>query len=295
MADERPRSGIEQHLTKLRIAMLGFGPLALVSLAYGGAITAYYTEAAPQEPTKAVASVHDGVALFNIHCSNCHGERGDGNGPAHVYPPARYFGHEKFKFASTDNGVPTDDDLKRLLQRGIPGSAMPAFPQLNDEEQSAVVAYVRQLSRRGLYERMWQKADADGDEPSPAELLPKADRLMQIGTPIAKLESYTAAPGALERGKKHFVAICATCHGPEGRGDGPQVKEMKNENGTPARPRDLTQGVYKGGAANEHLYARIMLGIPGTPMPSSSKTLQPADTLDLIEYIRSLAPNAPRS
>ena len=89
-----------------------------------------------------------------------------------------------------------------------------------------------------------------------------------------------------------FLQNCANCHGPEGKGDGQQVKDLnfKNENGTPARPRDLTQGVYKGGGEPEDLYARIVLGIPGTPMPATTK-LSPQDLDALIAYVRSLARN----
>ncbi|HET9228980.1 MAG TPA: cytochrome c, partial [Thermoanaerobaculia bacterium] len=61
-----------------------------------------------------------------------------------------------------------------------------------------------------------------------------------------------------------------------------------NDNGTPAKPRDLTTGLYKGGGEPEQLYARIVLGIPGTPMPASDK-LSPQDVEALVAYVRSLA------
>ena len=69
------------------------------------------------------------------------------------------------------------------------------------------------------------------------------------------------------------------------------MKELKNENGTPARPRDLTHGPFKGGRERDQVYARIMLGIPGTPMPSSG-TLPQKDVLDLVNFVLSLAPPA---
>jgi mono/diheme cytochrome c family protein len=68
------------------------------------------------------------------------------------------------------------------------------------------------------------------------------------------------------------------------------VKELKNENGRPTHPRDLTRGGYKGGGAPERLYARILVGMPGTPMPASN-TLKPDEVCDLVHYVRSLAPN----
>ena len=36
---------------------------------------------------------------------------------------------------------------------------------------------------------------------------------------------------AVDRGRVQYAANCASCHGPNGRGDGPQVKDLKNENG----------------------------------------------------------------
>ena len=79
---------------------------------------------------------------------------------------------------------------------------------------------------------------------------------------------------------------CATCHGASGKGDG--VQEQKDESGVPIRPRDFTRGVFNGGREREQLYARIMLGVPGTPMPASSN-LKPEELGDLINYIQSLA------
>src|SRR5437763_1416765 len=54
-------------------------------------------------------------------------------------------------------------------------------------------------------------------------------------------------PEALALGRQVFVKNCATCHGAEGGGDGPQVKDLKNDDGSPTQPRDLTLGRYKCG------------------------------------------------
>ena len=90
------------------------------------------------------------------------------------------------------------------------------------------------------------------------------------------------------------MAVCAKCHGPDGHGDGPQTKDptFKNDDGTPAHPRDLTAGVFKGGRDPRQIYARIMLGMPGTPMPASN-TLKPQEVDDLIGYVLSLSQPAP--
>ncbi len=106
----------------------------------------------------AVQSDQQGVpqGLFREHCSQCHSITGSGAGPAaqwlSSYP--RDFRMGKFKFKSTPMGhPPTDQDLKQVLIKGIPGTAMPSFRLLPDEELEALVDYVKYLSIRGQYER----------------------------------------------------------------------------------------------------------------------------------------------
>ena len=97
---------------------------------------------------------------------------------------------------------------------------------------------------------------------------------------------------SLARGHKLFTAMCATCHGPKGAGDGTQI--MKRDNGEPIKPRDLARGIFKGGGEPERLYVRIAVGMPGTPMPGSSSALKPQEIGDLVNFVRSLSQSAPR-
>lgn len=98
-----------------------------------------------------------GHQLYMQHCLHCHGTTGDGKGPTaeYLWPRPRDFRHGIIKFTSTTAGTrPARDDFKRTLQHGIPGTYMPSFvPMLNDEKLDAVVEYVRFLSMRGEYER----------------------------------------------------------------------------------------------------------------------------------------------
>jgi len=295
-----------------------------------------------------VAAAPDGQRLFVQHCASCHGETGDGKGTANLDPPARHFGYQPFKFATTlrrqEAGYafanPSDADLLDVLKRGIPGSAMPAFQkppegtsaaqvraELTDAELAAVVGHVRELTRKGVYEKLlavatikelkditaeddeagaihaatkvdWKEARKAADKP--AKLTPATDLLTVAGKPLVIPPVFPpASPNALTNGKALFVkATCASCHGLEGKGDGEQFKEPepgqpdkrpKNLDGTPASPRDLTAGIYKGGGDAKSLYARIRLGIPGTPMPASEASALPdPDMTDLIRYVQSL-------
>jgi mono/diheme cytochrome c family protein len=71
-----------------------------------------------------------GKAVYDQHCAACHGDTGDGNGPAAVwlYPKPRNFSAGLYKIQSTPSGsLPTDEDLHRSITRGLGGSSMPAF------------------------------------------------------------------------------------------------------------------------------------------------------------------------
>lgn len=96
-----------------------------------------------------------GRRLYAAHCQHCHGTSGDGNGPTARYlnPKPRDYRQGKFKFKSTlRNERPTDDDLKRTIRQGLPGTYMPSFLLLEDDELEAIVQYVKWLSMRGEYE-----------------------------------------------------------------------------------------------------------------------------------------------
>jgi mono/diheme cytochrome c family protein len=56
----------------------------------------------------------------------------------------------------------------------------------------------------------------------------------------------------------------------------------------PIRPRNLRQGVYRGGRRPIDLYHRISQGINGTPMPNQEQTLTSEEIWSLVFYVRSL-------
>jgi mono/diheme cytochrome c family protein len=53
-------------------------------------------------------------------------------------------------------------------------------------------------------------------------------------------------------------------------------------------PRNLRQGVYRGGRRPLDLYYRIHAGINGAPMPAAKGTIPPEDIWHIVNYIRSL-------
>jgi mono/diheme cytochrome c family protein len=53
-------------------------------------------------------------------------------------------------------------------------------------------------------------------------------------------------------------------------------------------PRNLRQGIYRGGRRPVDLYYRIHAGINGAPMPAAMGTVAPEDIWHIVNYIRSL-------
>ena len=72
---------------------------------------------APEVGTE--AQRESGKNLYAKYCSQCHGEKGDGEGYAtpHLYPRPRNFTTGKFKVRTTPNGaLPTHQDLGQHRQ-----------------------------------------------------------------------------------------------------------------------------------------------------------------------------------
>ena len=70
------------------------------------------------------AQRESGKQTYMKFCSQCHGEKGDGEGYAtpHLFPRPRDFTTGKFKVRSTPTGaLPTHQDLVNIIRRGMPG------------------------------------------------------------------------------------------------------------------------------------------------------------------------------
>ncbi len=83
-------------------------------------------------------------ALYQEHCSLCHGESGDGHGPTVLERPARSFLTGGYTYGNTLQAV------MRTITSGIPGTAMPAFGEsLSDQQRSSLARYVLDMGPRG--------------------------------------------------------------------------------------------------------------------------------------------------
>jgi mono/diheme cytochrome c family protein len=281
---------VESHSLPMwkRVALLGL-PVALVFVAWVVPAAVVLRPKDESAPAVAPSQPPRGTALYTRHCAHCHGEFGDGAGvtAANLWPRPRNFREGRFRLATTLNGIPTDDDLLAILHNGIPGSSMPAFDQLGEPEMRALIEHVRSLIYAGAIERLQQLVEQGDIEPD--EVYRRAADKSVPGALLAIPKQFPPpTPASLAHGREVYAKTCAPCHGPTGRGDGPQVNQLVNTDGSRARPRDLTLGRFKGGADPAQVYARIMLGLPGSPMPASN-TLPQEDVLDLINHVLSLS------
>ncbi len=112
----------------------GLSPSDLAALA--SYVQTLHPPTTPEQPS--AASLERGRQLFVQDCATCHGVAGDGLGPAaanHFPQPAN------FKLKQPDTAL-----ILKVLRDGIPGTAMPSWPQqLSAADRSVVAGYVRSL------------------------------------------------------------------------------------------------------------------------------------------------------
>ncbi|RIK86030.1 MAG: hypothetical protein DCC67_03230 [Planctomycetota bacterium] len=259
-------------------------------------------EPAPSSPASpAPEAAERGQRLYATHCAACHGAAGDGQGIAapYLFPKPRNLQAGNFRLVSTDNNVPTREDLHAVLIRGMPGSSMPPWGHLPQEDRELLVDEVLQIRRDGArdaYIRTLKEEELTDEEIAAPEVQEEiAQHVADFTTPGAPTEVPDLGQSTDEviaRGKQAYVKYaCASCHGAEGRGDGVEV--MVDIEQLPTSPRDFTLGIFKGNPDPAALYRRIAFGMPGTPMPGSS-AMTPAERVDLVHFIRSLSTDAQR-
>lgn len=221
-------------------------------------------------PSTHHALVQMGEKVFRANCAGCHGKIGRGDGPASAELETRpgNLASGVFKFKSVREGCfPLDEDLKRTIRLGVPGSSMPAWKLFSESETQALVEYLRELS--GMRARV-------------------GDAVPMGSMPRSRLGSAES----IEAGKKLFSTSCAVCHGSAGRGDGDFAKILQDYRGEPIKPRNFLEEPMKAGSDPASLFRTISLGFEGTPMPGFAAALGENERWDLVSYLLSLRSEA---
>lgn len=207
-----------------------------------------------------------GATVYKHMCVYCHGDDGDGGGKAtaYLYPWPRDFRQGVFKYRTTPFGsIPRDEDIYRVISRGVPGTAMPAWGgALSEDETWGVVEYIKKFSKR--FER---------EKPREA---------ITIGTvPASTLASIAS-------GEKVYQEMrCARCHGTDLQGDGPIAHELYDIWDHRVFVYELTDpNTYKFGFNKKNLFSTLTTGIDGTPMKSYGH-LTDEERWNLASYVES--------
>ncbi|MBX7147675.1 c-type cytochrome [bacterium] len=103
-----------------------------------------------------------------------------------------------------------------------------------------------------------------------------ADDLQEIS------QNITSTPDQIAKGKTVFMSNCMTCHGSEGKGDGPAAAAFN------PKPRNFTAEKFKQGSSPSATFYTVTNGMGSMP---SFAALSVSDRLAAIHFVLSLSPN----
>lgn len=220
-----------------------------------------------------------GKELYAFRCQVCHGEKGMGDGIAaeQMYPKPRDFSLALFKYKSSPGTkLPRDEDLFHTIKFGLPGTGMPGWASLlSDEQIRSLVPVIKGFDITSA----WPPEDAAEDAFDEDSRYTRENfRVITDAEPLQGQIPYSEE--SVAKGKEAFLKSCKECHGPAGRGNITSGKKLEDDWGNRIWPRDLTKpwtwratqsllpAEQERDETIRNIYARLSIGIPGTPMPA---------------------------
>ena len=204
----------------------------------------------------------DAAELYHDYCSVCHGDHGDGRSRARqgLIPPPRDF---------TAPGMATELPRQRMVDsvlNGRPGTAMVGWKsRLSPEQAAAIVDYIRSSFMR------------EGTAPAHASQAAPGPHAQARDTTAAARE--TLPRGNAGRGRLLYMANCSTCHGAEGKGNGPRAYFIY------PRPRDFTSAAAREKLNEATLFHAVRDGVQGKEMPAWGKVLNNQQIADVSAFV----------
>lgn len=237
-----------------------------------------------------------GKQVYLEYCMACHGTDGDGNGPAAKgsVPPPRNFKQGLYKFGWVkEGGLPTDEDFKRIIQKGLKGTAMLPW-DISDKQVFAVTQYIKTFAPQ-----VWESKDVKPGKP-----------IMVTADPFGLARKNSA----IEMGKKiyHTDAQCQACHrgyitrdewanytGESVSNFDPEMYKLKLQESeyyfhdskdrfAKFLPPDFTWHDIRSATTVEDIYKRLVAGVTGTGMPIWRDVLEDQQIWAVAYYIKSL-------
>ncbi len=248
-----------------------------------------------QNISKAVTGMKDTIAsqrakmgskdIYQLRCSVCHGENGEGDGPAaeFLYPRPRDFSGGLWKYKTSPGDLaPRDIDLFNSIKSGLVGTSMPAWSTMfTDQQISGLVTYIKGFDTAGI----WAPEDAADEDFDEDGHYIKPDILV-INEAESTDGQIAYSDESVALGKDIFEENCRKCHGQDGRGNITSGEFLEDDWGYRTWARDLSKpwtwratqissGSNQTSLNEEHrdetirnIYTRVSIGIRGTPMPA---------------------------
>lgn len=226
---------------------------------------------------------------YEQYCAACHGATGDGNGRAarHLFPKPRDLRTSKTRLVSTVNGVPNLQDIEAVIKKGMPGTSMQPFDDLNEDQQTLLAREVLRLNQEGIRSQVIDVLAAEDEEIDDDEVHQVVEQCTSSGEAVSVPRFGAVDSETVSKGKDTYFGLgCQHCHGDDGVGvsDNP----LFDEKGRLTRPRDLVHEPFKGGREPESVYLRIVVGMPGSPHPATLGVGE-EELASLVQYCDSLS------
>lgn len=154
-----------------------------------------------------------------------------------------------------------------------PGSIMPSFSYLSDDDMNDLVAYIQSLGNKRMPEHYVEAPDEYRDTTEAGRNL------------LARRHVDTNASASANAGRGIYTQNCASCHGLDGRGNGPNSLTLEK------KPANFTRPFYKQYDDSMWFY-RTSEGVAGTRMPRWNQILTEEQRWYVVAYLKTLQKDA---
>lgn len=241
------------------------------------------------------ARLEHGREKYTLYCRPCHGDKGDGKGPAGIglRPPPRDFTDPSFKFGGVESGeLPPDSELTRIVKGGLAGTAMLPW-EIPDEDLKDVLQYIKTFSpywtedETGepveISEDPWKGKDKDAIARGKIVYHGLAQCLKCHPAYATKQEIWDAT--AVTMGQGSTSAFRKGMYYPEAK--------YSDAYGYKILPPDFTRHVVRSGSIDgvvrkKDLFRTIASGIGGTAMPMWKGSIEDKDIWAIAYFVHSL-------